>query len=157
DRLRLLRLAQERRARAVPAARDLRHRAAEVQIEKIEAHLLDHRRGLAHRAGIAADELRAERPVLGDRLEQLERLAVALDERVRGDHLEEGELHTLLSRDQAESKVRAGRHGTLDQPAGNAEGLELDGVVRVCGRSWREAPYRTARLRTRRPGSPRGS
>jgi hypothetical protein len=81
-------LGLERDRGAAAAARDLAHRAAEVEVYVIDAPFADQALDrLADEIGIDSVQLEAARALVGAEAREPQRLVVALDQRARGDHL----------------------------------------------------------------------
>ena len=70
-------------------SRDLAHRASEIQIENLESNRLDHGRGFSHGIRVVADELSAERLVVGDPADEREGSFIPPCEGFGGDHFRE--------------------------------------------------------------------
>ena len=77
----MLRLAHQAAAGVV--LRNLRHRAAHVDVDDVGAHALDDLRGVRHLLGIAAEDLNRDRPLFLGVLGVLERAIDAANEPLR--------------------------------------------------------------------------
>ena len=109
DRAQQARLERDRRAAAL--ARHLAHRAAEVHVDVVDPALADqdaHR--LADVARVDAVELQAADLLLRVEAREQQRLAVALDERARRDHLAHVEPGAVAPAERPERRVRDARH-----------------------------------------------
>ena len=107
---RMLRLAHEAAARIV--LRDLRHRAAHVDIDDVGAELFDDLRGRRHLFGIAAEDLNRDRPLLLGVLRVLECPIDAADEPLGADHLGHHETAAAMAlHETAEGRVGHAGHG----------------------------------------------
>src|SRR5690606_19976881 len=95
--------------RTAAATGDLRDRATEVHVDVIDEALADEALdGLAHVEGIDAVELEAARRFVGAKAGQPCGLAIALDQRPRGDHLthEQARDRVQITADALEPLVR---------------------------------------------------
>src|SRR4030095_8426943 len=106
----------------------LAHRAAEVQVEVVDAVLADHEpHRLADVVRIDAVELQAARRLLVAEAREEERLAVALDERPRGDHLAHVEPGPEAPAERPEGRVRDPGHGREDDGRPHPKRADADG------------------------------
>ena len=91
--------------------RDLRHRAAHVDIDDVGAELFDDLRGRRHLFGIAAEDLNRDRPLLLGVLRVLQRPVDAADQPFRADHLGDDEPAAAVPLDEtAEGAVGHAGH-----------------------------------------------
>ena len=96
--------------------RDLRHRAAHVDVDDVGAHAFDDARGFGHLVGIAAEDLDRDRPLFFGVLGVLERAIDAADEPFAAHHLGDDEAAAAVALDQAaERRVGHARHRRDDE------------------------------------------
>ena len=115
---------------AAAVAGDLRHRAAEVQVEVLDALARQHARRLAHLRRVAAVELDGPRPFVGRAVGEEPRARVALEQPARRDHLGDVQPGAELATQAAEGVARDARHRRQhdrrpDGERADVQGLEL--------------------------------
>ena len=98
------------------AGDDLRGRAAHVDVHKVKIILLDGGSGFAHDLGHLAKNLYAVGGPVGFRLEQADRLVVAVDQRPAGHHFAHGKARAVLGHQAAAGCIRKARHGAEHRP-----------------------------------------
>ena len=101
---------------ACTAGDDLRGRAAHVDVHKVKIILLDGSGGFAHDLGHFAEDLHAVGRAVGFRLEQADRLVVAVHQRPAGHHFADGKARPVLGHQAAAGCVRKARHGAEHRP-----------------------------------------
>jgi len=126
-------------ARAAVAFHDFVHRAAEVDIDDIEAAVLAHARGIGHDGGVGTEKLAGNGMLFGFEIEIAEVAVVLLrgagaDYAVRAGELRHEQAAAALVADEApEDGVGDACHGREDGGGGNGDGADL-----VSGRKIRD-------------------
>ena len=141
DRGGMARVAHQRAAGVV--LRDLRHRAAHVDVDDVGAHALDDAGSISHLCGIAAEDLDGDRPFFLGVLGVLERAVDAPDEPFGADHLGDDQTAAPLALHQA-AKRGVGHAGHRRDTDGRGE-RDLADLRRRCGQA-RWPRRRLARL-----------
>ena len=127
-----LRIFHQRGALAV--VHDLRHRAAHVDVEEVEVNLrplADDVQRLRNKLRLTPEKLHRHRPLFFLRLHQLRRLAVAVADRLRADHLHRDEARALFAAKQTKRQVRDPCHWRHQNVILKCHAADLEGV-QIC-------------------------
>src|SRR5207249_8596194 len=135
------RVAHQRRTLAL--GDDLRHRAAQVQVDRVSAGGLEPPRGLGQDVGIPTQELERDRVLLGQEARELGRARAAFHEPAGVDLLAGEAAGAALARDQPEGRV--GHRGHRRQ-------TQIDHAVQHLTKGRRYSTSATAR--TGEPSAP---
>ena len=127
--------------------RDLRHRAAHVDVDDVGAHAFDDLRGRRHLLGIAAEDLNRDRPLFLGVLGVLERPVDAAHQPFGAHHLGDDEAAAAVALDQAaERRVGHARHRRDGKRRREFDGADLHRVVSQYGFDVRRVDFDADRL-----------
>src|SRR5262249_19826774 len=111
--------------------RDLLHRTAEVDVDDVGAHCLDHPRGLGHRPGVGAEELDRERMLVRRDAEVAKRLLVAMLDAGATDQLRADEPGAVPPTLATKCLHADARHRREDEARGHLDGADSPGFAEV--------------------------